>query len=62
VEQELSDRCINEDTAKRFMDLMVTYNKRAEEGGSGFYANIYGTYTRHYQDSVYQVKLQFNTR
>ena len=39
VEQELSDRCVNEDTAKRFMDLMVTYNKRAEEGGSGFYAN-----------------------
>jgi len=39
VEQELSDRCIDEDTAKRFMDLMITYNKRAEEGGSGFYAN-----------------------
>ncbi|MFI5161118.1 MAG: UxaA family hydrolase [Sphingobacteriales bacterium] len=39
VERELSDRCVNEDTAKRFMDLMVTYNKRAEEGGSGFYAN-----------------------
>lgn len=36
VEQELSDRCINEDTAKRFMDLMVTYNKRAEEGGRVF--------------------------
>jgi len=39
VEQDLSDRCINEETAKRFMDLMVTYNKRAEENGSGFYAN-----------------------
>jgi len=39
VEQELSDRCVNEDTAKRFMDLMMTYNKRAEETGSGFYAN-----------------------
>ncbi|MGZ3764056.1 MAG: UxaA family hydrolase [Mucilaginibacter sp.] len=39
VEQELSDRCVDEDTAKRFMDLMITYNKRAEEGGSGFYAN-----------------------
>src|SRR6202012_2734034 len=39
VEQELSDRCVNEDTAKRFMDLMITYNARAEENGSGFYAN-----------------------
>ncbi|HEY4195719.1 MAG TPA: altronate dehydratase family protein [Mucilaginibacter sp.] len=39
VEQELSDRCVDEDTAKRFMDLMVTYNARAEEHGSGFYAN-----------------------
>jgi len=39
VEQELSDRCVNEDTAKRFMNLMTTYNKRAEETGSGFYAN-----------------------
>jgi len=39
VEQELSDRCIDEDTAKRFMDLMVTYNARAERDGSGFYAN-----------------------
>lgn len=39
VEQELSDRCIDETTAKRFMDLMVTYNARAEQDGSGFYAN-----------------------
>ncbi|WP_426671147.1 UxaA family hydrolase [Mucilaginibacter sp. McL0603] len=39
VEQELSDRCVDEDTAKRFMDLMVTYNARAEQHGSGFYAN-----------------------
>ncbi len=39
VEQELSDRCIDEATAQRFMDLMINYNKRAEEGGSGFYAN-----------------------
>jgi altronate hydrolase len=39
VEQELSDRCVDEDTAKRFMDLMITYNARAEENGSGFYAN-----------------------
>ncbi|HTK20974.1 MAG TPA: altronate dehydratase family protein [Mucilaginibacter sp.] len=39
VEQELSDRCVDEDTAKRFMDLMITYNARAEQDGSGFYAN-----------------------
>ena len=39
VEQELSDRCVDEATAKRFMDLMVTYNARAEADGSGFYAN-----------------------
>jgi altronate hydrolase len=39
VEQELSDRCVDEDTAQRFMDLMVTYNERAERDGSGFYAN-----------------------
>ena len=39
VEQELSDRCVDEDTAKRFMDLMITYNARAEQNGSGFYAN-----------------------
>lgn len=39
VEQELSDRCVDEYTARRFMDLMVTYNARAEQHGSGFYAN-----------------------
>ena len=39
VEQELSDRCADEATANRFMDLMNTYNKRAESLGSGFYAN-----------------------
>ncbi|MDB5023674.1 MAG: altronate dehydratase [Mucilaginibacter sp.] len=39
VEQELSDRCVDEDTARRFMDLMITYNARAERDGSGFYAN-----------------------
>jgi altronate hydrolase len=39
VEQELSDRCVTEETAIRFMDLMRSYNKRAEETGSGFYAN-----------------------
>jgi altronate hydrolase len=39
VEQELSDRCIDEVTATRFMQLMRTYNDRAEADGSGFYAN-----------------------
>jgi altronate hydrolase len=39
VEQELSDRCVDEITAMRFMDLMRTYNARAEQSGSGFYAN-----------------------
>lgn len=39
VEQELSDRCADEETANRFMHLMTTYNARAEADGSGFYAN-----------------------
>ncbi|MBB6501571.1 UxaA family hydrolase [Pedobacter cryoconitis] len=39
VEQELSDRCIDVDTANRFMGLMSTYNALAEATGSGFYAN-----------------------
>jgi len=39
VEQELSDRCTNEDLANKFMHLMRTYNARAEADGSGFYAN-----------------------
>lgn len=39
VEQELSDRCKSEDIAVKFMQLMKTYNQRAEEAGSGFYMN-----------------------
>lgn len=39
VEQELSDRCVEENNALRFNSLMQTYNARAEETGSGFYAN-----------------------
>lgn len=39
VEQEMSDRCLNESIAKKFMDLMKTYNARAEAVGSGFYMN-----------------------
>lgn len=39
VEQELSDRCVDEDKANRFMQLMRVYNQKAEEAGSGFYMN-----------------------
>ncbi|WP_293915700.1 MULTISPECIES: UxaA family hydrolase [unclassified Sphingobacterium] len=39
VEQELSDRCIDEETATKFMSLMRTYNAKAEADGSGFYMN-----------------------
>lgn len=39
VEQELSDRCVDVPTAQKFMQLMRTYNARAEADGSGFYAN-----------------------
>ena len=39
VEQELSDRCVDEETATRFMDLMRNYNNKALAEGSGFYAN-----------------------
>ncbi len=39
VEQELSDRCVDEHKAQRFMQLMRNYNARALADGSGFYAN-----------------------
>ena len=39
VEQELSDRCVDDDTALKFIGLMRTYNARAIEDGSGFHAN-----------------------
>jgi altronate hydrolase len=39
VEQELSDRVLDETQALKFMNLMRTYNARAEADGSGFYAN-----------------------
>jgi len=39
VEQELSDRCVNEETAERFSYLMKTYNARAVAVGSGFDMN-----------------------
>lgn len=39
VEQELSDRCVDEKTAERFVHLMKTYNARAVAVGSGFDMN-----------------------
>jgi altronate hydrolase len=39
VEQGLSDRCVNTETAERFSTLMRTYNERAEAVGSGFDMN-----------------------
>jgi len=39
VEQELTDRCVREEDAQKFMRLMKTYNGLAEAAGSGFYMN-----------------------
>lgn len=39
VEQDLSDRCVQVDTAKRFSHLMKSYNARAVAVGSGFDMN-----------------------
>ena len=39
VEQDLCDRCVDERTADRFVELMKTYNARAEAHGSGFKDN-----------------------
>lgn len=39
VEQNLSDRCVDEATAERFGHLMITYNNRAKAVGSGFDMN-----------------------
>lgn len=39
VEQNLSDRCVDEETAIRFDVLMKTYNERAKAVGSGFDMN-----------------------
>jgi altronate hydrolase len=39
VEQEISDRCTTQDTAKKFIDLMRSYNARAVAVGSGFDMN-----------------------
>ncbi|SFW22518.1 UxaA family hydrolase [Chitinophaga sancti] len=39
VEQEMSDRCVQETDALRFIQLMRTYEQRAEDAGSGFDMN-----------------------
>ncbi|MFT4566320.1 MAG: altronate hydrolase [Saprospiraceae bacterium] len=39
VEQELINRCVNEESAFKFSNLMKAYSKRAEEVGSGFAFN-----------------------
>jgi len=39
VEQEMSDRCRSAEDATRFIQLMRTYQRRAEEAGSGFDMN-----------------------
>lgn len=39
VEQELSDRCVDRETAMRFAHLMKIYNERAVAVGSGFDMN-----------------------
>ncbi|MGO4292472.1 UxaA family hydrolase [Chitinophaga sp. RAB17] len=39
VEQEMSDRCCHVEDASRFIQLMRTYQQRAEEAGSGFDMN-----------------------
>jgi altronate hydrolase len=39
VEQEISDRCVDETVATRFATLMRTYNDRAKAVGSGFDMN-----------------------
>ncbi|MDX2195510.1 MAG: altronate dehydratase family protein [Cytophagales bacterium] len=39
VEQELVDRCTNNNIASKFINLMQTYSAQAEAVGSGFHAN-----------------------
>lgn len=39
AEQNLIDRCINEETANKFIHLMQSYNELAKKVGSGFHMN-----------------------
>jgi altronate hydrolase len=39
AEQDLIDRCINEETANKFIRLMESYDQQARQVGSGFHMN-----------------------
>jgi altronate hydrolase len=39
AEQELIDRCVDEESANKFIHLMETYDKQARQVGSGFHMN-----------------------
>lgn len=39
VEQELINRCVNDEVANKFIKLMRTYSAQAEAAGSGFHMN-----------------------
>lgn len=39
AEQSLLDRCVNEETANKFIQLMESYNNLAQKLGSGFHMN-----------------------
>jgi altronate hydrolase len=39
AEQNLIDRCVNEDVAQKFISLMESYNDLAKKAGSGFHMN-----------------------
>jgi altronate hydrolase len=39
AEQDILDRCVNADIAKKFVDLMESYNDLAKKVGSGFHMN-----------------------
>ena len=39
VEQELIDRCVDKEKAKKFAQIMRSYNNKATALGAGFYAN-----------------------
>jgi altronate hydrolase len=39
AEQDLIDRCVSEEVAKKFIQLMQSYNRQAADVGSGFHMN-----------------------
>ena len=52
AEQELIDRCVNENVAEKFINLMESYNNLAKKVGSGFHMN----------PSPGNIKRRFNNR